>query len=397
MTEREQDDALVLLKSILEIPTVNGLSDEAALAKYLQQYFKNYGIESMLQTVDKNRSNLIADISGTSSDVMMVWNGHIDTVPYGNLDGWESDPSKPVVLEDKVYARGASDMKSGLAAMVYSLCQMKAAGKVPRCNIRFIATCDEESGGIGASKVLEENHLGLPSAMIIAEPTDCHIGIAQKGCLWLKLQINGKTSHGAYPHEGINAIQFGIEICRELKFFVQQFTHPLLKESTAEITSLNGGIAPNMIPDSCEIIMDIRMSPDLTLTKVLDKLGEICSKYEEQKGKRLQISYQVLNQRPPVHTTEENQWVALLKEIVRQQGFNAKMMGINYFTDASIFTENNRDFPVILFGPGCPSIAHKPNEYVKISQYYMAIEVLKNLYSKDNVSLQVLNNKTDRG
>lgn len=386
MTEREQDDALGLLQNILEIPTVNGLSDEAALAKYLQQYFKNHGIQSMVQTVDKKRSNIIADIPGTNSDRLMVWNGHLDTVPYGNLEGWKSDPSKPIILDDKVYARGASDMKSGLAAMVYLICYMKDAGKVPHCNIRFIGTCDEESGGTGAKKILEDDYIGLPSAMIIAEPTDCNIGIAQKGCLWLKLQINGKTSHGAYPHEGINAIQFGIDICKELKNFIEKFTHPLLKEATAEITSINGGIAPNMIPDTCEIIMDIRMTPELSVEKVLDKLNEICSKYEAKKGQRLQIRYEVLNKRPPVHTTEENEWVILLKEIVNQQGFNAKMMGINYFTDASIFTENNRDFPVILFGPGCPSMAHKPNEYVKISQYYRAIEVLKNLYNKDNSS-----------
>jgi succinyl-diaminopimelate desuccinylase len=386
MTEREQDDALVLLQNILEIPTVNGVSDEAVLAKYLQQYFKNHGIESMVQIVDEKRSNLIVDIPGINSDKLMVWNGHLDTVPYGNLNGWETDPSKPTILDDKVYARGASDMKSGLAAMVYLICHMKTEDILPHCNIRFIATCDEESGGTGASKVLQEDYLGVPSVMIIGEPTDCNIGIAQKGCLWLKLQINGKTSHGAYPHEGINAIQFAVEICKELKSFIQKFTHPLLKESTAEITSINGGIAPNMIPDTCEIIMDIRMTPDLGVNKILHKLDEICSKYQEQKEQRLQISYEVLNQRPPVHTTEENEWVVLLKGIVSEQGLSGKMMGINYFTDASIFIENNRDYPVILFGPGCPNMAHKPNEFVKTSQYYKAIEILSNLYNKDNFS-----------
>lgn len=78
----------------------------------------------------------------------------------------ESDPSKPVVIDGKVYARGASDMKSALVAMGYSLCQIKAVGKVPHCNIRFIATCDENEG-TRASKIFEEGHLGLPSAMII--------------------------------------------------------------------------------------------------------------------------------------------------------------------------------------------------------------------------------------
>lgn len=397
MTSKEQNEAIKLLKNILEIPTVNGKSNEALLAKYLQEYFQSYGIDAKVQTVDENRSNLIVDISGLNSDVLMLWNGHLDTVPYGNLDGWESDPAKPVIIDNKVYARGASDMKSGLAAMVHSLCFMKESGIVPHCNIRFIATCDEESGGTGAMKIIEDELLGSPSVMIIAEPTDCNIGIAQKGCLWLKIFIEGKTSHGAYPQEGINAVQYGFEICSELKSFIQQFFHPVLKEATAEITSINGGISPNMIPDSCEIIMDIRMTPELNLAKVLNELDEICEKYAKLNRQLLEIRYEVINHRSSVYTNESNQWVRQLKDLVSNQGFNAKMMGINYFTDASIFTEKNKDFPVVLFGPGSPSMAHKSNEYVEISKYKMAIEVMKNLYANDDISLQVQNKETERG
>ena len=381
MTEREKEEALELLQDILRIPTVNGLSDEFVLAEYLKKYLKKYDIESRLQFVDEKRSNIIADIAGENNGAMVVWNGHLDTVPYGNLEEWNTDPSKPVIIDKKVYGRGTSDMKSGLAAMIYTLCRMKSSGKAPSINIRFIGTCDEEKGGLGALKILEEGHLGTPLSMLIGEPTDCQIGIAQKGCLWVKLNVKGKTSHGAYPDQGVNAVHYGTEICSAFSTYVHDFTHPLLKHSTAEITSINGGIAHNMVPDTCDIIMDIRLTPDLGIDKALSQLVVICKEYELQTKNRLQVSLEVLNERPSINTDQDNEWVALLEGVIKKQGLFSEVLGINYFTDASVFIKSHPSMSVILFGPGCPDMAHQPNEYVEINKYFTAIDVMMDLYS----------------
>ncbi len=381
MTEREKKEALGLLQDILSVPTVNGLSDESVLAEYLKKYFKKYGIDSRLQFVDSKRSNIIVNIAGKNKDNMVVWNGHLDTVPYGNLDEWNTDPSKTVIMNNKIYGRGASDMKSGLAAMVYTLCKMKSFGKVPSISIRFIGTCDEEKGGLGALKVLEEDQLGTPLSMLIGEPTDCQIGIAQKGCLWVKLKVKGKTSHGAYPDQGINAVHYGVAICTEFSKYVYEFSHPLLKHSTAEITSINGGIAHNMIPDTCDIIMDIRLTPDLGIDKALSQLIILCKEYELQTKNRLNVSLEVLNERPSINTDQGNEWVVLLEGIIKKQGLSPEVLGINYFTDASVFMKSHPSMSVILFGPGCPDMAHQPNEYVEINKYFTAIDVMMDLYS----------------
>lgn len=382
MTKNECEDSIAFLKQVLSITTVNGISDESELAMYIQQYLKEYEIDSTIQYVDEKRANLIVNIKGKTKDKYIVWNGHLDTVPFGRLEEWNSEPSNPILKDGKIYARGASDMKSGLAAMVYTICLMKKMGKIPLYGIRFIATCDEEKDGTGALKIIEEDMLGVPEAIIIGEPTDCNLGIAQKGCCWIKLALSGKTSHGAYPKEGINSIQYLFEICRELKEFICQFTHPLLGESTAEITFSKGGVAPNMIPDYCEMTMDIRFTKELTQDIILNKLNEIAYKYKKFTNGKLELNANVLNSRISIEVSENNLWVEFMTKVIRDNDHSAKNIGINYFTDGSIFIKNNLNIPVILFGPGSPSIAHKPNEWVEINKYFEAIEVFKDIFCK---------------
>jgi len=380
MTGSEKEASVDLLLDLLRISSVNGTSRETDIAEFLQQYFSRFGIESRLQYIDEERSNIIVEIEGEKPDIVNIWNGHLDTVPCGNIDEWNTDPYSPVVIEGRIHGRGASDMKSGLAAMVHSICQMKAAGKKPYNSIRFIGTCDEEQGGTGALRVIEEKQLGHPAMIIIGEPTDCNIGIAQKGCLWIRLSIKGKTSHGAYPEQGVNAVESAFEIYRKFKDKLGQFHHPYLNESTVAVTSVTGGIAPNMIPDRCELVMDVRIVPGLSTEKTLHKLEKICKDSEMYTGDRLKTSFSIINERYAVNTETDDESVLLLGKLISGQGLTPKLLGINYFTDASVFIKAYSDIPVLLFGPGSPEMAHKPDEYVEIEKYFAAVEIFKELY-----------------
>ncbi len=377
MTEQEKREARELLEQVLAIPTVNGVSREIDLARHLEAYLKEWGIPVWVQPLDEKRGNLIAEVEGKNKEITVIWNGHLDTVPYGSREEWGSDPQTPVLRGGRMYARGASDMKSGLAAMVSVLCQMKKAGKEPLYTLRFIGTCDEEKNGDGARRIMEEGLLGTPQGILIGEPTDNALGIVQKGCLWLKLSFSGRTSHSAYPARGTNAIQQGLEICTELRAFVHSFSHPLLGDSTAEITGIKGGVAPNMIPDVCEVTMDIRLTPGLTEEAVLHHLNALYSERVEKTDESLEMVCEVLNRRMALETSEDNCWVQQMKASVEMCGGIPSFIGANYFTDASIFAKESKDTPVVLFGPGNPQMAHQPNEYVEMSRYEDAIEVLK--------------------
>ena len=364
----DQKEALALLLDVLRIPTVNSSDNESKLVEYLWEYFKRFGIDSTVQMVDPNHANLIVDLHGENPEKYVVWNGHIDTVPYGNLEEWDTDPREPVQKEDLIIARGASDMKSGLAAMVYAICSMHKQNRKPKVNIRFIATCDEEKTGMGARKIMEENALGNPSALIIGEPTNLSLGIAQKGCIWLELLIRGKTSHSAYPKEGVNAVDYGFAISNELKEYIQSFAYPLLDHSTAEITMFHGGVANNMVPDQCRIVLDIRNTPNLTKGSIIKKLEKLCMEYGEKTNDQLEVTYHILNYRVGIETRKNNVWLQQFEHGLKESNLPVQYTGINYFTDGSIFCEK-KSIPTILFGPGNPDMAHKPNERVNVNTY----------------------------
>lgn len=368
----KKQEALELLKHIMDIPSVNGKDREQDVAAYLADYLKGKGMDAQVRSIDHTHGNLVAVLKGRTKETVL-FNGHLDTVPYGDMEEWHTDPGICVEKDGRIYGRGASDMKSGLAAMAYVLGELAKSGIVPEKTIVLAGTCDEEKGGLGARALLKEYGELNPSFMLIGEPTACQAGVAQKGCIWLELAVSGKTSHGAEPWQGINALEQGFEILTELREELQREEHPILGRSTLQVTMGKGGIAPNMTPDRAEFLADIRIVPPLTREIVLERLESLMEKHLKTKGSGLAFHPQVVNYRMPVEIGLDNGWLLSLEELI---GHKAERIGINYFTDASILLTAWRDCPVLLYGPGEPQMCHKPNEYVEISKYYEAIQVI---------------------
>ena len=369
------EEAVKLLKDILEIPSVNGRDDEGAVAEYLSEYFRKHQIQSRVRRIDETHANVTAFLPGRDRSRTEVWNGHIDTVPYGDLEKWHTDPAAPVEREGRIYARGASDMKSGAAAMVYALTHLP---DLPAHNIFFAGTCDEEKKGLGAAELLKEEDLPDYDFLLIGEPTDLRLGVAHKGCLWLKITLKGKTGHGAYPEKGVNAIHYAYRLGEALIRYVYGFSHPLLGTSTAQIDQIRGGVAPNMTADSCEAVLDIRMTPGLTTEMILEKAREILEELRKE-APELSAEFEKLNDRRAFSIPETEPHVRRLRELLQEAGCPATDIGINFFTDASVLAASDLEKQVLLFGPGDPVMAHQPDEYVELEKYLQAVELLKKL------------------
>lgn len=372
-------DEYELLETILNIPSVNGVDDEGETARFIYNYLKGCNVDCQVIPIDSTHSDIIAYVKG-KSDEFVIWNGHLDTVPYGKAEEWNSMPGQCMRRDNRYYARGASDMKSGLAAMVYVLGTMNRMGVKPKTNLCFIGTCDEEKGGIGAGKIVMENMMPQASLLFIGEPTGLELGVAQKGCMWIELIVEGVTSHGAYPWEGVNAVEHGMEIAAEFKRRIGIESHNILGHATAQITKIQGGIAPNMTPDHVEILMDVRIIPGLDPESVLEILKDICRMHFTEPDRRGSCSFRVLNQRKAIEIEEQNPWIGCFDHVLEQMGLSARRVGINYFTDASILTEIQENLPVLLLGPGEPGMAHKPNEYVELEKYVSYIHLLKKVF-----------------
>lgn len=367
------------LEKVLSIPSVNGKQDTGKLAEFLAGYLRDCGLFVSLQKVDENNVNVITVLQGKTKE-QVIWNGHLDTVPYGELSKWHTDPERPEVKNGRMYGRGSSDMKSGLAGMVYVLGQMKRQGHVPLQTIHFWGTADEEKGGRGAAKMIEEYGIPKASLLLIGEPTDCCLGIAQKGCVWLKAGVCGKTSHGAYPEEGENAVMYGFKLYETIREKLHRYSHPLLGKPTIQITGIQGGIAPNMTPDEAELCMDIRTVPGIGKEEILLWAKEEAEKYRKHTQGRVGIEFQIMNYRKAIETDEKNPWVQKMQHVIKSETGEGTKTGISFFTDASVFMKNRDDIPVILFGPGKEQLAHKPDEYVEIKTYLQYIRILRRLF-----------------
>lgn len=375
----KEQEAIGLLKEILSIASVNGKDNEGNLANFIHDYFQKQGVYSRVDKMDETHSNVIAKIEGTSEETV-IWNGHLDTVPYGERSDWNHSPALPYEKSGRIYARGASDMKSGLAAMVYLIGEQKRLGRPPKKNIYFIGTCDEEKDGIGAKHVITHKQMEKAELLLVGEPTGLRLGVAQKGCLWLKLYVSGETSHGAYPKEGTNAIEYGYCVFEEFKAEIEEFEHPILGNATAQITKISGGIVPNMTPDQAELTIDVRILPGMEGKKVIQLLETICKKYDKHTKGKARFRFKILNDRKAIEMDMNSKWISVFREELRKQHIPAEEIGINYFTDASILTQTEPEIPVLLFGPGEPSMAHRPNEYVETAKYLDYITIMKHIF-----------------
>lgn len=372
-------DAETFLMEILGIPTVNGKNNERALAVFLRDFLKDCGVSAVVQEIDSKHANVVGVLDGKTKETV-IWNGHLDTVPYGKMGEWKTDPSVPVKKNGCIYARGASDMKSGLAAMAYVLGSMKKKGHVPSHTIYFCGTCDEEQGGLGAKHLLETQMLRNPALLLISEPTGLRPGTAQKGCIWMKMKIHGRTSHGAYPEQGINAVEYGIRIFENLKERIERYNHEVLGKPTCQITMAEGGIVPNMTPDAAEFMLDIRVTPGVTTRMVSEWVQEIIDQCRQKTAGELNVEVHIKNDRQAIEIDSGNLWLKKLQWELELRMLSKERIGINYFTDASILAKGIPDTPVLLCGPGQPEMAHKPNEYVEVEKYLQYIGILNRLF-----------------
>jgi succinyl-diaminopimelate desuccinylase len=369
----QRDQALKLLSDVIGIITVNPEGEEKVLANFIASYLEDTGCFIEIEEFAEGRSNIIAKLKGRESGNALMLNGHLDTVPFGNLEGWETPPDKATVKNGILYGRGSSDMKSGLCAALYSFRQLVLEGFMPKNDIIFLGTGDEESLGLGAQAALERGLLEDVGRIIIGEPTDNGISVASKGTLWLEFTVSGKTSHGAYPWEGVNAAEIAYELFDQIRSLIGSDAHKYLSNPTCTLTKIQGGVKANMVPDMCTMTIDIRTVPGIIHDQFLKKVDELTIRIEKlHHGSK--IEYNILTNRMAVELQAVHPLVQELSEAVQNvSGSKPKLTGTGFFSDASIFLKEY-NIPTVLFGPGESSEAHKPNEKLSLEKYFESVE-----------------------
>ncbi|WP_040476952.1 M20 family metallopeptidase [Halanaerobium saccharolyticum] len=352
-----------ILQKLIRTNTENPPGNEKDAVDVILDYFEKYDLEKNIIDHGDNRASLYLKIKGIS-DKSIAFIGHIDTVPVENKDGWELDPFDAKIVGDYIYGRGSADMKGGVAAMITAALHILDNNIIPKKTLYFCFTADEESGGLGAKALIKENILKNTEFIFIPEPTGCQLGLAEKGALWLKITAHGKPAHASMPDNGVNAIENIFSFISSLKNeILDDKKHYLLGKSSAEITTINGGIKTNIIPELAEATVDIRTIPGDKHDLIIEKANKLIEKFKEKSG--VEIRIKIENNRPPLKVKENDDNIIKLKEIFADYKFNPNIKGLNFYTDASqIIPELN--CPFVIFGPGEDSMAHQTNEKTKL-------------------------------
>lgn len=373
-------DAVRFLQEMIQIDSSNPPGNEDKVSKMLAERCKSAGIPYQITQVEPGRSNFEIRLEG-ETDGKLVFCGHMDTVLPGEQQ-WKYSPFSGKVVGDKMYGRGASDMKSGLAAMFLAVESLIKEGKRLPKEVVFLATAGEEVDSCGARKYLADQTMENVEALVIGEPTKEKVVVGHKGALWIEIVTLGKTAHGSMPDKGINAVEWMnkvIDVLSSLKEKWKNSAEPL-GESSLAITKINGGVQTNVIPDRCSISVDIRSIPPQSHERLLMEIKNSLNELFSTEGSP-DYSVNMQLDRPAILTDKSSKLISLALELKKQDS----LYGVSYYTDAAVLNPESR-IPTLIYGPGDESLAHQPNENVDIQAYLRSIDFYKELavrFSKD--------------
>lgn len=360
-------DPVSLTRKLVSINTINPPGNERECAQYLGGLLEAAGFDVRYYEFADRRATLIARLSGNGENLPICFTGHLDTVPLGTTP-WTRAPLAGETDGDKLFGRGTSDMKSGLAAI--TLMALRIA-KIPnrRAGATIIFTAGEETTCEGAAHIAGlPGVLGKVGAIIAGEPTVNAPWIAHKGCVRYAIKTKGVAAHASMPEKGVNAIYQAAEVIKKLQAFdFDTPPHLILGNPTLAVTTMTAGTAINIIPEEATIGIDIRTIPGQSEEHVRKKL-------EATLG--FDVELQKLNSAASVGTDSSNEWIqAVFGVIERLTGARPVAAGATYFTDCSVLTPAYDHPPTIILGPGEPEMAHKTDEFCYVSQLESALEV----------------------
>ena len=373
----DRDEAVSFLQDIVRIKTEN--DNETEVAEYIKNLLEKYGIDSKLVEYSPGRSNLVAEISNGEGKVLGI-SGHMDVVAAGDPNLWSEEQYGAEIVDGKLYGRGATDMKSGLAALVVAMIHAKKSGDY-NGTIRLLATVGEETGEVGARQLTDLGYADDLDAIIVAEPFNGRILYAHGGSYNYAIKSYGLSAHSSTPQLGQNAIQHlsqaMVAVQEEMDKIIGKYENEKLGRTIHSITLISGGSQINSIPEYAEYKSNMRTIPEFDNDKVTELLQEIVDKLNKKEGFKLEL--EVLADMPPVSSNPESDLIKVIHENSHEDDIS--LIALPGTTDTAQFRRRNENMDVAIYGPGEFSTLHKIDEYVEVEQYLEFIETYKRILS----------------
>jgi len=341
---------------------------ELAAAEVISAAFGRSGMESHTDTWERNRANIVAHLRSTGHKPGLLFACHLDVVGPSEA-AWTYPAFGAEQADGRIYGRGSTDMKGGIAAAVTAIRRIVDSGTALQGDIIFVASAGEETDSCGAKRFVRD-HAGLPelAGVVIPEPTDFALVTAHRGMLWIEVTTTGKAAHSSTPHLGVNAIASMRRILDELDHYeITDGPHELLGSGSMSVNTIEGGKAMNVVPDKCRIGIDFRTLPGQDHQRMIGDLERILAKLKAD-NPEFEGVVSVIREVRPLETDRRCDFVKALCSVVGTEQTTA----VGYTTDGPYFASLGA--PVVIFGPGKPSLCHKPDEYIDICDLEKGVE-----------------------
>ena len=304
-----------------------------------------------------NGRPVLAAAVGAASGPTIVLHGHLDVVPG------QAEQFVPRVEGDRLYGRGAYDMKGGLAAM---MCAVRELAGQDGVRVRFVCVSDEESEDVelrGTDHLVEEGYTG--DFAITGEPTNLHIGVQAKGVLAMRIEVSGRSAHGSTPWVGDNAVLKAIDVFRGIESlpFARE-SSDLFDRPSINLGRIMGGDVLNRVPDRCAIDVDIRYLPGQDAEQILESVRSLPD-----------ASITRVFHREPVDVPRDNPFVQVLGRAVADVAQLGERISIGRHGASDVISFLDAGIPAVEFGP-LGDGHHGPEEWVSIEsleQYRRAL------------------------
>jgi acetylornithine deacetylase len=387
-------DAVALARELVRVDSRNpalvaDAPGEAAVARVLSDVLSSWGFEVEVHEAAPGRPNVVAWIPGSSGLIVtesidpaaemrpempaLIFNGHLDVV---GVEGMIHPPFDAETRDGRMYGRGSTDMKGGVAAMCAAAVRAADAG-VTR-DILVTAVADEEYQSLGTNELLRRGVRAR--AAIVTEPTRLAIAPAHRGFAWIEIVVTGRAAHGSRYDVGVDAIRHAGLLLAELDVHDERElvlrTHPLLGHASLHASLIHGGTGMSTYPDRCVLHLERRTVPGESVDGVVAEIEAACARV---RARRPTFEAEVIRRfsQSPSDVAVDAPIVRSLAAALSEAGMPAPVEGLSAWTDAALL--NAAGIPAICFGPGDIALAHAAEEWVAEAEIERAADVLARL------------------
>lgn len=363
-----------------------------ALIDSVANHFLSYGLNPWVtKNEDYSKANLFVTIPAADGSEQggLILSGHTDVVPAEH-ETWLSHPFRAEIRDDKLYGRGAVDMKGFIAAVLAAVPAMKSARlKYP---MHIALSYDEEVGCLGAPDMIEEIQArGLnPEYCIVGEPTGMKAVLAHKGIHVFRCRLHGKPVHSSLPDLGVNTIEYAANLICFIQKLAERFKHPPYHDpsfnvphSTLSVNTIRGGSVNNIVPSFSEFHFDYRNLPQMSVLDVIDPLSDYIRHELEplmqQTDPHGLIEIDEMVSVPAMSASGSPKITGLLNVLQTPTAEE----NVSYTTEGGLFQQAG--IHTVICGPGNIEQAHRPNEFIELAQLAqcdMFLERLIQAFSK---------------